>query len=174
MHASHLLCGLCSCVEENAWDAVAFLGLIQRVPMCTACSEIGWLQRTCMVFWCLSCLVVQSLSPLLHCRAESVCFFWGIFMFDALLFPNPVHVTRAQMRTMFSEADRMPTPPAIPRRHCEQHEHDVTTAVTVLEMRSYWSQGEAREHYTHTHCSQLSTPLQSLASACSDLWGRNL
>lgn len=57
--------------------------------------RLAFCSKTCVIFCCLNCLVVQSLSPLLHCRAESFCFFWGIFMFDELLFQNPAHVTRA-------------------------------------------------------------------------------
>lgn len=92
----------------------------------------------------------ESLSPLLHCRGESVCFFWGIFMFDELLFHNPAHVTRAQMRSKFSEANRMSTSPAIPRRHCEQHGTWRDYRLSQCWRREVTGVGEARGHYTHT------------------------
>lgn len=69
----------------------------------------------------LSCLVVQSLSPLLHRQAESVWKLGHLLVFDELLFQNTAHVTRVQMRNKFSEAKRMSPCSDIPRRHYEQH-----------------------------------------------------
>lgn len=66
-----------------------------------------------------------------------------------------------------------PHPLPFPEGTVSSMEHGVTTGCHSVGDEKLLESG--RSTWTlHTHCSQLSTPLQSLASACSDLWGRNL
>lgn len=66
-----------------------------------------------------------------------------------------------------------PHPLTFPEGTVNSVEHDLTTGCHSVGDEKLLESG--RSTWTvHTHCSQLSTPLQSLASACSDLWGRNL
>lgn len=66
-----------------------------------------------------------------------------------------------------------PYPLTFPEGTVSSIEHDLTTGCHSVGDEKLLESG--RSTWTlHTHFSQLSTPLQSLASACSDLWGRSL